>query len=125
MDDGLDEIRSVLDMREALSDDDSMMDMDAEDENPTSIEIREELFKAMQMQSTVAAIEQENKKQHRNPKHTHNRIRWGAHVDEMMTINRFESKYRMSLDTFNKLVKYLLKDIQLDETKSMCSTSGN
>ena len=74
--DGLGEIRSLLDMRTALSDDDSMME---EDENDDALartlnEIREELHKSMK--AAVAAIEQEYEIQHRDLNYRYKRIDW-------------------------------------------------
>ena len=61
----------------------------------------------------------------RIPKWRHNRLNWNEHVQKLQHEGTFNRMYRMSLESFNKLVDLLREEITVDFAKSSNSTRGN
>jgi hypothetical protein len=58
----------------------------------------------------------------RIPKWQLDRLNWNNHVSHQMHTDEFTQKYRMTLETFNKLCEILRPDITVDPIKSQNST---
>lgn len=60
----------------------------------------------------------------RQEKWQYQRINWEEHVEEQLYTGRFNRRYRMSLESFTKLVDLLCNDISVDSEQSRRSTGG-
>jgi hypothetical protein len=61
----------------------------------------------------------------RAPKWQLDRLDWAKHVDHQTHTDEFTKKYRMTLETFNKLLEILRPYITVDPIKSQNSTPGS
>ena len=62
--------------------------------------------------------------QSRRPRWRYDRIDWKNHVEQLRYTNKFQSRYHLTEESFDKLVGILRDEIKIDEKQSMCSTSG-
>jgi len=66
-----------------------------------------------------------NARHRRRVKWRYERINWDRHLEELRHTNKFQSRYHMSEEAFDRLVGILRQQVGMDELQSMRSTGGN